>query len=189
MFGLALAASHAVSAAARHSAAKSSSKGSNTRAHWAAVAARFSVAAVDGGCVALLVERPLDVGVPQVVVADPQRALADLARTVQRERTRTRVVAITGSNGKTSVKALTLSILRRVGETTDPKAIRLEQAQWRNEGERTIHKGDALWPRKEATDGTSKNTPRINTDKHGKSADVTDQPANPAPPAAAAPGP
>ena len=74
-------------------------------------------AAVDGGCVALLVERPLDLGVPQVVVADPQRALADLARTVQRERTRTRVVAITGSNGKTSVKALAQAVLACAGRT------------------------------------------------------------------------
>ncbi len=61
---------------------------------------------------AALVSRVLDMELPQVVVADTQRALADLAAALQRER-RTRVVAITGSNGKTTVKALLLAILER----------------------------------------------------------------------------
>ena len=34
----------------RHRSANAASYGANSRAHWAAVAARFSVAAVDGGC-------------------------------------------------------------------------------------------------------------------------------------------
>jgi methionyl-tRNA synthetase len=42
-------------------------------------------------------------------------------------------------------------ILRRAGETTDPRALRLEAAAWRNQGERIIHKGEALWPRIERT--------------------------------------
>ena len=76
------------------------------------------VAAADaGGCVAALVAHAVDVALPQVIVADPQRALADLATAVQRERTRTKVVAITGSNGKTSVKTLTEAVLRRAGAT------------------------------------------------------------------------
>jgi UDP-N-acetylmuramoyl-tripeptide--D-alanyl-D-alanine ligase len=70
-------------------------------------------AAAQGGAVAALVSRELDIALPQVVVADTERALAALASAVQRERD-TRVVAITGSNGKTSVKALVLSILQRV---------------------------------------------------------------------------
>ena len=74
-------------------------------------------AAVEGGCVALLLARELDAGVPQVVVADTRRALADLAAAVQRERTRTRTVAITGSNGKTSVKTLAASVLAQAGRT------------------------------------------------------------------------
>jgi methionyl-tRNA synthetase len=59
-------------------------------------------------------------------------------------------------------------ILRRVGEAAPADRIRLDSAAWRNEGERTIAKGDNLWPRIERTT-------------------VTDQPANPtpAPPAAA----
>ena len=40
-------------------------------------------------------------------------------------------------------------ILRRVGEATTATGLRLEAAAWRNEGERTIVKGDALWPRAE----------------------------------------
>jgi methionyl-tRNA synthetase len=53
-------------------------------------------------------------------------------------------------------------ILRRVGETTPPDQLRLDAAAWRNVGERTIAKGDNLWPRIERTT-------------------VTDQPANPTP--------
>ena len=43
-------------------------------------------------------------------------------------------------------------ILRRVGEATTRDAVRLDDAAWRNDGERTIHKGDALWPRIETTE-------------------------------------
>ena len=67
-----------------------------------------------GGCVAALVSREVEASIPQVVVADSERALGDFAAAVQRERG-TNVLAITGSNGKTSVKALLLSILGRVG--------------------------------------------------------------------------
>ena len=70
--------------------------------------------AAQAGVAAALVSREIDAGIPQVVVADTERALADFATAVQRERG-AKVVAITGSNGKTSVKSLTLSILERVG--------------------------------------------------------------------------
>jgi len=71
-------------------------------------------AAIDGGCVAALVARELDIDAPQVVVADTALALAAFAGAVQRLRD-TRVLAITGSNGKTSVKTLLLSILDQLG--------------------------------------------------------------------------
>ena len=71
-------------------------------------------AAIDGGCVAALVARELDIDAPQVVVADTALALAAFAGAVQRLRD-TRVLAITGSNGKTSVKTLLLSILDQIG--------------------------------------------------------------------------
>jgi len=42
-------------------------------------------------------------------------------------------------------------ILRRVGETADPATLRLDRdAAWRASGERTVVKGEALWPRLEA---------------------------------------
>jgi UDP-N-acetylmuramoyl-tripeptide--D-alanyl-D-alanine ligase len=71
--------------------------------------------AAQGGVAAALVSRRLDVALPQLVVADTERALADFAAAVQRERRGGKVVAITGSNGKTSVKTLVLSILQREG--------------------------------------------------------------------------
>lgn len=71
-------------------------------------------AAADGGCVAALVARPLEVALPQVVVGDTERALASLAAAVQRERA-TKVLAVTGSNGKTTVKTLLHAILRQLG--------------------------------------------------------------------------
>ena len=71
-------------------------------------------AAIDGGCVAALVSHELAVDAPQVIVADTERALGAFAAAVQRER-HTKVLAITGSNGKTSVKTLLLSILQQLG--------------------------------------------------------------------------
>jgi UDP-N-acetylmuramoyl-tripeptide--D-alanyl-D-alanine ligase len=72
--------------------------------------------AVDAGIRAALVVRVLEVAVPQVVVADTERALAAFAAAMQHARSG-KVIAITGSNGKTSVKSLALSILQRAGAT------------------------------------------------------------------------
>jgi UDP-N-acetylmuramoyl-tripeptide--D-alanyl-D-alanine ligase len=69
-----------------------------------------------GGAAAALVERPLAVDLPQVVVVDTQLALGDLASALRAQR-RARVVGITGSNGKTSVKTLLASILALRGRT------------------------------------------------------------------------
>ena len=68
--------------------------------------------AVDAGVRAVLVSRQVEVAVPQVLVADTERALASFAAALQHTRSG-KVVAITGSNGKTSVKTLLLSILQR----------------------------------------------------------------------------
>lgn len=76
----------------------------------------FVAAAAERGAVAALVTRPVDVAIPQVIVDDTQKALGDLASSV-RAATRVRVVGITGSNGKTTVKTLTASILSRHGRT------------------------------------------------------------------------
>ncbi|MEI2454041.1 UDP-N-acetylmuramoyl-tripeptide--D-alanyl-D-alanine ligase [Lysobacter firmicutimachus] len=67
--------------------------------------------------VAALVSRETGAALPQVLVADTERALAAFAAAVQAQRAGNIVVAITGSNGKTSVKTLTQSILERAGRT------------------------------------------------------------------------
>ena len=74
----------------------------------------FAADALARGASALLVERALPLDVPQVVVADSERALAGIAAGIQRDRA-AKVVAITGSNGKTSVKTLALAVLNRAG--------------------------------------------------------------------------
>ncbi|MBB1059107.1 UDP-N-acetylmuramoyl-tripeptide--D-alanyl-D-alanine ligase [Marilutibacter spongiae] len=73
--------------------------------------------AAGAGVSAALVSRALEIALPQVVVADTERALADLAGFVQGQRPG-RVIAITGSNGKTSVKALVTSIMQRAAPGT-----------------------------------------------------------------------
>lgn len=63
---------------------------------------------------ALLVERVVDDPRPQVVVADTLAALAELA-TAWRARCAARVVALTGSNGKTTTKEMLRAILAPIG--------------------------------------------------------------------------
>ena len=68
------------------------------------------------GAAAVLVDHEVKVEVPQVVVPDTLLALARIAAGLQRDRVE-KAVAITGSNGKTSVKTLVVSILQRAGVT------------------------------------------------------------------------
>ncbi|HHW4680440.1 MAG TPA: UDP-N-acetylmuramoyl-tripeptide--D-alanyl-D-alanine ligase, partial [Xylella taiwanensis] len=71
----------------------------------------FCAEALARGAAGLLVDHLLpELDIPQVVVADTERALAAIAAALQRDRTSV-VLALTGSNGKTSVKALLVSIL------------------------------------------------------------------------------
>lgn len=72
--------------------------------------------AIAAGSSALLVSKHLPVAVPQVVVSDTRLALGQLAGWVRQQST-ARVVALTGSSGKTSVKEMTAAILRQCGET------------------------------------------------------------------------
>ncbi|WP_298581426.1 UDP-N-acetylmuramoyl-tripeptide--D-alanyl-D-alanine ligase [uncultured Luteimonas sp.] len=69
-------------------------------------------AAAGRGARAALVSRAVDAPLPQILVADTERALAALAAALQRPRTG-KVVGITGSNGKTSVKQLVHGIVSR----------------------------------------------------------------------------
>jgi UDP-N-acetylmuramoyl-tripeptide--D-alanyl-D-alanine ligase len=68
------------------------------------------------GAVAALVTHPVDSALPQLRVDDVEVALGDLASAVRAQRD-VRVVGITGSNGKTTVKTLVASILSRHGRT------------------------------------------------------------------------
>jgi methionyl-tRNA synthetase len=68
-------------------------------------------------------------------------------------------------------------ILRRVGESKKASDIRLSDAQWRPGGERVIAKADALWPRSD----TSQRSTRVEETK-----DTSVPPAQPASPAPAA---
>lgn len=76
----------------------------------------FVGSACTNGAVAALVERELDVPLPQVIVANTEMALGQLAGAVRALRD-VCVIGITGSNGKTTVKSLVAGILARHAPT------------------------------------------------------------------------
>ncbi|SFR09563.1 MULTISPECIES: UDP-N-acetylmuramoyl-tripeptide--D-alanyl-D-alanine ligase [unclassified Enterobacter] len=76
----------------------------------------FVEKAKEGGAGALLVSRELDCDLPQVIVDDTRQAFGELAAWV-RQQVPARVVALTGSSGKTSVKEMTAAILSECGNT------------------------------------------------------------------------
>lgn len=76
----------------------------------------FADKAQESGAGALLVSRPLDTNLPQLIVKDTRLAFGELAAWV-RAQVSARVVALTGSSGKTSVKEMTASILSQCGNT------------------------------------------------------------------------
>ncbi|MEA2123746.1 MAG: UDP-N-acetylmuramoyl-L-alanyl-D-glutamate--2,6-diaminopimelate ligase, partial [Solirubrobacteraceae bacterium] len=76
----------------------------------------FAGDAVARGAVALVVERPLGLGVPEVVVPDVRAAMAAVAARFAGDPTATlRVVGITGTNGKTTTAFLVRSLLEAAG--------------------------------------------------------------------------
>ena len=75
----------------------------------------FAADAAGRGAVAMLGQRPV-AALPTVVVADPAAALAALGAECRR-RSPARLVAVTGSNGKTTVKDLLASMLGELGPT------------------------------------------------------------------------
>ena len=79
----------------------------------------FASEAVARGAAALVVERAVDVVVPQVVVADVRAAMAVAADVFYGEPTRRLEVAgVTGTNGKTTTTFLLRSILESAGRPT-----------------------------------------------------------------------
>jgi UDP-N-acetylmuramoyl-L-alanyl-D-glutamate--2,6-diaminopimelate ligase len=76
----------------------------------------FASEAVERGAVALVVERALDLPVPQVVVGDARAAMATAADVFFGEPTRElEVVGVTGTSGKTTTSFLLFAILAAAG--------------------------------------------------------------------------
>jgi UDP-N-acetylmuramoyl-L-alanyl-D-glutamate--2,6-diaminopimelate ligase len=79
----------------------------------------FAPDAVERGAAALVVERPLGLGVPEVQVDDVRAAMAQVAARFHGDPTATlRLVGITGTNGKTTTAFLVRSILEQAGIRT-----------------------------------------------------------------------
>lgn len=76
----------------------------------------FVSTAREDGAVAALVERKIESELPQIVVRDTRLALGQLAA-AWRAQWAGKLVALTGSNGKTTTKEMLASILRQRGET------------------------------------------------------------------------
>src|SRR5690242_577496 len=76
----------------------------------------FADEAIAKGAVAVVVERPLDLSVPQVVVADSRAAMAPAADVFYGQPTHELdVVGVTGTNGKTTTTFLVYAILAAAG--------------------------------------------------------------------------
>jgi UDP-N-acetylmuramoyl-L-alanyl-D-glutamate--2,6-diaminopimelate ligase len=79
----------------------------------------FAPRAVERGAVALVVERPLALGVPEVVVPSARAAMAPAAAAFHRDPTaRLDVVGVTGTNGKTTTAFLVRGLLQAAGRQT-----------------------------------------------------------------------
>ncbi len=77
----------------------------------------FAAQAVRDGAVALVVERPLNLGVPEVLVPSARAAMGPIAtRFYGDPSTALRVVGVTGTNGKTTTAYLVRALLQATGE-------------------------------------------------------------------------
>ena len=76
----------------------------------------FAARAVQAGAVALVVERPLGLGVPEVLVGSARAAMAPAAARFYGEPARElQVVGVTGTNGKTTTAYLVRALLEAAG--------------------------------------------------------------------------
>ena len=82
----------------------------------------FATTAVERGAAAVLVTRPLELAVPQLLVPDALAGLTALAGglVARAKAGGLRVVGITGSSGKTSTKDLVAAVLGAAGPTVAP---------------------------------------------------------------------
>jgi UDP-N-acetylmuramoyl-L-alanyl-D-glutamate--2,6-diaminopimelate ligase len=77
----------------------------------------FAETAVAGGAAALVVERPLGLGVPELLVGSSRAAMGPLAARFYGEpSSELRVVGVTGTNGKTTTAHLARALLEAEGE-------------------------------------------------------------------------
>jgi len=75
----------------------------------------FAADAVAAGAVALVVQRPVDVQVPQITVPDVRAAMADAAAFSGDPTVELRVVGVTGTNGKTTTAFLVRALIEAQG--------------------------------------------------------------------------
>lgn len=75
----------------------------------------FVSQAMARGAAAIMVDHELAMDIPQLIVKDTRLAMGQLAR-VWRERFNIPVLAVTGSNGKTTVKEMLASIMSSLGD-------------------------------------------------------------------------
>ncbi len=80
----------------------------------------YVAAASAAGSAAAITQRQVEAPIPCVIVEDPQRALAALARHVVATSPRLSVIGVTGSSGKTSTKDLIAQVLATAGPTVAP---------------------------------------------------------------------
>jgi len=79
----------------------------------------FAPDAVERGAAALVCERPLGLGVPEVLVADVRAAMGPAAARFHGDPTEElRVIGVTGTNGKTTTAFLTRALLEGAGVRT-----------------------------------------------------------------------
>ncbi|MEA2131654.1 MAG: UDP-N-acetylmuramoyl-L-alanyl-D-glutamate--2,6-diaminopimelate ligase, partial [Solirubrobacteraceae bacterium] len=79
----------------------------------------FAADAVARGAVALVVDHPLGLGVPEVVVDDVRAAMAPAAARLHGDPTATlRTIGVTGTNGKTTTSYLVRALLEAAGHPT-----------------------------------------------------------------------
>ena len=79
----------------------------------------FAPDAIARGAVALVVERPLDLGVPEVLVPSVRAAMAPAAAAFYGDPTATlQTVGVTGTNGKTTTAFLIHALLEADGRRT-----------------------------------------------------------------------
>ena len=98
-------------------------KGENFDGH------NYLAKAMEQGCVAMVVDHPCDIEIPQLIVSDTALALAQLA-TWLKQKINPKTVAITGSSGKTTVKEMTATILQQYAK---PEEVLWTQGNFNNE--------------------------------------------------------